>query len=139
MSNAKFCPRIGQVYAMQFCGTGSEQRGLRPGLVLQNNTGNQHSPNIIALPITSAQKKTQMPTHVSLSAKETGLKLDSTVLCENPERMSKDKIGKYITTLPDHIMKEVAKAWLLSTSAVSFLDKDELVSTWETAVELNKG
>lgn len=50
-------PQIGDVYLMRFGGCGNEQKGWRPGLVFQNNLGNQYSPNIIALPLTSAIKK----------------------------------------------------------------------------------
>ena len=56
-------PQIGEVYYMRFGGTGSEQEGFRPGLVFQNNMGNAHSPNIIALPMTSVMKKLGHPTH----------------------------------------------------------------------------
>lgn len=128
---------IGEVYFMKFEGTGSEQNGWRPGLVFQNNVGNFHSPNIIALSITSVQKKIFQPTHVFVKAEDSGLKLDSVVQCENPERMSKARIGSYITTLPEKYMKQIAAASLLATSAISYLDKDSLESVWEKAVALN--
>ena len=130
-------PLIGEVYLMKFCGSGSEQGGWRPGLVFQNNTGNAHSPNIIALPLTSSIKKTGQPTHVVVSAFDSGLSRDSMVLCENPERMSKDRIGKYLTTLPDKYMREIAAANLLATSAVSFLDIASLLEVWAASVKLN--
>ena len=63
--------------------------GWRPGVVFQNNIGNAKSPNIIALPLTTCLKKLNMPTHVLVRADESGLKKDSMVLCENPERMSR--------------------------------------------------
>lgn len=98
--------RIGDVFMMKFGGSGSEQTGWRPGLVFQNNKGNGHSPNIIALPLTSSIKKMSQPTHV-LIPRTAGLKLDSVVLCENPERMSKERIGKYITTLSPNTWKRL--------------------------------
>lgn len=55
--NKERTPRIGDVYLMRFAGDASEQTGWRPGLVFQNNIGNVHSPNIIALPLTSSIKK----------------------------------------------------------------------------------
>ena len=122
---------------MRFGGSGSEQSGWRPGLVFQNNTGNRYSPNIIALPLTSSLKKANQPTHVILSGKENGLPKDSMVLCENPERMSKERIGQYITTLPDAVMAKIAEASLLATSAVSFISPESLVSLWERACLLN--
>jgi len=130
-------PQIGEIYLMTFDGIGSEQSGIRPGLVFQNNVGNTFSPNIIALPITSASKKSGQPTHVYLSAKDTGLRVDSIVLCENPERMSKERIGGYLTRLSNEDMRRVAEANLLATSALSFLDPARLVRIWETAVALN--
>lgn len=131
-------PRIGDVYNMRFDGTASEQHGWRPGVVFQNNIGNKNSPNIIALPLTSCLKKLHMPTHVLISAADTGLKYDSIVLCENPEKMSKDKIGAYITTLSDKDMKRVAEANLMATSAISFLNPDELIDIWKKTIHLNR-
>lgn len=130
-------PQIGEIYLMKFGGEGSEQAGLRPGLIFQNNLGNMYSPNVIALPITSSLKKTGQPTHVILRASDTGLKRDSMVLCENPERLSKTKIGRYITKLSDSYMRQIAEASLLATSAISFLDADLLQSIWKRALDLN--
>ncbi len=122
---------------MRFGGSGSEQNGWRPGLVFQNNIGNRFSPNISALPLTSSLKKASQPTHVLLPADETGLPKDSMVLCENPERMSKEKLGRYLTTLPQSFMAKVAEASLLATSAISYLDLESLVSAWHQACLLN--
>jgi len=122
---------------MNFGGSGSEQSGWRPGLVFQNNVGNAHSPNIIALPLTSSIKKLGQPTHVLLRAQETGLRMDSVVLCENPERMSKERIGKFITKLPDQDMKRVTEANLLATSAIAYLDIETLMRVWRAAATLN--
>lgn len=130
-------PRIGDIYMMSFDGSGSEQGGLRPGVVFQNNTGNAHSPNLIALPLTSAIKKINLPTHVFISASDTGLLKDSIVLCENPQRMSKERLGKFITHLPDSYMKQIAVGNLIATSAISFIDLETLVKTWEKTVRLN--
>lgn len=122
---------------MKFSGSGCEQNGWRPGIVFQNNTGNSYSPNIIALPLTSSLKKIDMPTHVIIDAKASGLRKDSMVLCENPERMSKDKIGAYITTISDEYMKKIVVANLLATAAISFLEPELLLTTWQEAVALN--
>lgn len=132
-------PRIGDIYLMRFSGSGSEQSGWRPGLVFQNNTGNVYSPNIIALPLTTSIKKVSQPTHVVIYPTEGGLRKTSMILCENPERMSKDRIGQYITTLSDADMQRVAIANLLASSAISYLDADMLVSVWRQASSLNTG
>lgn len=131
-----FRPRIGEVYLMEFDGVGSEQRGWRPGVVFQNNIGNSFSPNIIALPLTSSLKKIGQPTHVVLDAEKTGLRMDSMVLCENPECISKDRVGNYITTIPKEYMKKIAEASLLATSAIIFLDRESLLSVWQRAGEM---
>ena len=130
-------PQIGDVYLMRFGGCGNEQKGWRPGLVFQNNLGNQYSPNIIALPLTSAIKKSNQPTHVVIPAEGTGLERDSMVLCENPERMSKERLGTYLTTIPKEYMSQIAVANLLATSAISFIDPDLLLSIWQKATTLN--
>lgn len=122
---------------MRFTGIGCEQSGVRPGLVFQNNTGNKFSPNIIALPLTTAMKKVGQPTHVLIRAEDGGLSRDSIVLCENPERMSKERIGEYITTVSDSDMRRIAEANLLATSAISFIDVDSLKGLWSKAVSLN--
>lgn len=136
-NNAERQPQIGDIYLMHFGGSGNEQRGWRPGLVFQNNLGNLHSPNIIALPLTSSIKKSNQPTHVVIPAEGTGLAKDSMVLCENPERMSKDRLGNYLTTIPAQYMGKVAIANLLASSAISFIDPDVLLSVWQKALALN--
>lgn len=130
-------PKIGDIYYMRFDGNGCEQSGWRPGLVFQNNVGNEFSPNIIALPLTTAIKKKAQPTHVVISASECGLKFDSMVLCENPERMSKSRIGQYITSLSDDDIARVAAANLLASSAISYIEPDVLLSLWQQAISLN--
>lgn len=131
------CPHMGEVYTMCFDGTGSTQRGWRPGVVFQNDIGNRFSPNIIALPLTSSLKKTSQPTHVVLDAEKTGLRVDSMVLCENPACIAKEMIGDYITTIPEHYMKQIAAASLLATSAIMYLDKESLLPVWQRASDLN--
>lgn len=128
---------IGDVYQMQFDGVGSEQSGWRPGVVLQNDIGNRHSPNLIALPLTSAKKNEKQPTHIKISAANSGLPRDSIVLCENPERMSKERVGKYIATLSDDYMKDIAVGSLLATGVVAFLDIEALTQVRERAATMN--
>ena len=130
-------PRIGDVYMMRFSGSGNEQTGWRPGLVFQNNTGNYFSPTLIALPFTSSIKKSEQPTHVLVPADGTGLRKDSMVLCENPERMSKDRLGAYITTLSDEYMEKIAIANLYASSAISYINPASLQEIWKQATPLN--
>lgn len=130
-------PKIGDVYVVRFDGCGSEQSGLRPGVVFQNNVGNAHSPNLIVLPMTSSLKKLSMPTHVLVKASDTELLRDSVVICENPQCISKDRLGRYITRLPAEYMQQIAAANLLATSAISYLELKDLVSLWEKSVRMN--
>lgn len=137
MSSAASNYRIGEIYLMNFSGSGCEQNGWRPGLVFQNNVGNHYSPNIIALPLTTAIKKAFQPTHVVIPSNGTGLRKDSMVLCENPERMSKERIGKFITKVPDSYMAEIAAASILASSVISFIDADTLLNLHRKAISLN--
>lgn len=129
--------RCGEIYLMDFGDAAHEQHGLRPGVVFQNNVGNIHSPNIIALPLTTALKKLNMPTHVLLRAAETGLIYDSMVLAECPKCLPKSAVGTYITTLSDVLMKKVATAHLAATAAISYLDIATLIEAREQAIRLN--
>lgn len=129
--------RIGDVVNVKFEGVGSEQQGERPALVFQNNVGNNHSPNIVVLPMTSVRKKVNQPTHVFVPKSE-GLKLDSMVLCENPQCVSKERVGDYVTTLSRKYMAKVAEASILASSVISFINNpDVLLSLWKRAVVLN--
>lgn len=133
----KRIPRLGEIYFVQFGGSGSVQSGWRPGVVFQNNAGNLHSPNVVMLPLTTSLKKLDMPTHVLLKAHDTGLLRDSVVLCENPQCIPKEQLGKYITRLSDGYMKKIAAASLLASSAISYLDVGTMMTLWQQANSLN--
>ena len=137
--NANSCriPKIGEVYLLSLQGSGSVQTGVRPGVIFQNNIGNRHSPNVVVLPLTTNLKKLAMPTHVLLWSSDTGLARDSLVLCENPQCVSKESLGRYITTLPNHYMMQIAAASILASGAISYLDPDMLHEVWRHAVNLN--
>lgn len=129
--------RIGDVYMVEFYGCGCEQQGVRPAVIFQNNVGNKYSPNVIALPMTSVMKKLGQPTHVLIRASESGLDRDSLVLCENPERVCKLRIGEYITHLSHEHMKKIAIASVLASSAISFIDERTLLAVKSKADRLN--
>lgn len=130
-------PKIGDVYMVQFDGTGSVQRGFRPAVVFSNNRGNAYSPNVVVLPLTTSLKKADQPTHVILDAVTCGLRYTSMVLCENPQSISKSMLGNYISHLNDEDMSRIAVANMIASSALSFMDLETLVGTWEIAVRLN--
>ena len=77
---------------------GSEQGGIRPVLIVQNDVGNRHSPTVIAAAITSQKDKTHLPTHIEVQAEKCGLARDSIVLLEQirtlDKRRLKDKMGE---------------------------------------------
>ena len=131
-------PIIGDVYLINLQGIGSVQSGRRPGVVFQNNTGNAHSPNLVLLPLTTSLKKLGMPTHVLVRSSDTGLARDSVVLCENPVCIPRESLGRYLTHLPDACMGRIAKAHLLATSAISFLDLESIVVILRQAKRLNR-
>lgn len=93
---------------------GSEQGGIRPVLIVQNDMGNRHSPTVIVAAITSRMKKPGMPTHVPLSAAECGLKQDSVVLMEQVRTLEKTRLTKYLGAVPPATMRRVDEALRLS-------------------------
>ena len=89
---------------------GSEQGGVRPVLVIQNNTGNIHSPTIIAAAITGYVKGKHQPTHVRLQGASCGLFRDSTVLLEQLRTLDKSRLDKYMGSVGEDKMREVDAA-----------------------------
>ena len=89
---------------------GSEQGGIRPVLIVQNDVGNKYSPTIIAAAITSKINKAKMPTHIELSANEYGLNKDSVVLLEQIRTIDKQRLKEKIGKLDMDMMSRVNKA-----------------------------
>jgi mRNA interferase MazF len=85
---------------------GSEQSGLRPVLVVQNNRGNRHSPTVVVAAISGKRKKLRLPTHVVLSA-NCGLTVPSVVLCEQLRTLDKCRLQEYIGALDTATMIDV--------------------------------
>lgn len=98
---------------------GSEQGGIRPVLVVQNDVGNKHSPTIIAAAVTSQINKAKLPTHIEISADEFGLSKDSVVLLEQIRTIDKKRLKDKIGELDDDLMSKVNKALLVSLGFVS--------------------
>ena len=71
---------------------GSEQGGIRPVLIIQNDVGNKYSPTVIAAAITSQINKAKMPTHIELAAKEYGLNKDSVILLDQIRTIDKKRL-----------------------------------------------
>ena len=97
---------------------GSEQGGVRPVLVVQNDIGNKYSPTIIAAAITSKINKAKLPTHIELSSKEYGLEKDSVVLLEQIRTIDKTRLKEKIGEITEEKMNQINKAMLISLGVV---------------------
>ena len=80
---------------------GSEQGGVRPVLIIQNDTGNKYSPTVIAAAITSQTGKAKLPTHIEISSSDNGLKADSVVLTEQIRTIDKSRLKEKIGHIED--------------------------------------
>ncbi|MBQ9411937.1 MAG: type II toxin-antitoxin system PemK/MazF family toxin [Oscillospiraceae bacterium] len=89
---------------------GSEQGGMRPVLIVQNDTGNRHSPTVIAAAITSQQGKARLPTHIELSAPSCGLSRDSVILLEQIRTIDKSRLRERMGRLDAATMNKVDNA-----------------------------
>ena len=93
---------------------GSEQGGLRPVLIVQNDTGNRHSPTVIAAAITSQTGKARLPTHIELEAKSCGLTRDSVILLEQIRTIDKSRLRERMVKLDEPVMNQVDDAIAVS-------------------------
>ena len=89
---------------------GSEQGGIRPVLIVQNDVGNRFSPTVIAAAITSQQGKARLPTHIRLNASSSGLSRDSIVLLEQIRTIDKRRLKEHMGRLDDQSMKRIDQA-----------------------------
>ena len=93
---------------------GSEQGGMRPVLIVQNDTGNRHSPTVIAAAITSQTGKAKLPTHIELIGADCGLTRDSVILLEQIRTIDKTRLRERMGKLPDAVMERVNDAIAVS-------------------------
>ena len=93
---------------------GSEQGGVRPVLIVQNDVGNRHSPTVIAAAITSQKEKAKLPTHIELSASGFGLAKDSVVLLEQIRTIDKKRLKERMGELETGDMSRVNNALSIS-------------------------
>ena len=89
---------------------GSEQGGVRPVLIVQNDVGNKYSPTVIAAAITSQINKAKMPTHIEIGAENYGLNKDSVILLEQIRTIDKQRLREKIGRLSDDLMNGVDRA-----------------------------
>ena len=93
---------------------GSEQGGVRPVLIIQNDTGNRHSPTVICAAITSKMNKAKLPTHVELDAGQYELVKDSVILLEQVRTIDKKRLKEKVCHLDCEIFKKEEEALLIS-------------------------
>lgn len=93
---------------------GSEQGGVRPVLVIQNNLGNHFSPTIIVAAITARMEKPKLPTHIGIDAKITGIDRDSVILLEQIRTIDKSRLREKVCRLNKNSMIHVDRALLVS-------------------------
>lgn len=93
---------------------GSEQGGVRPVLIIQNDIGNKYSPTVIVAAITAQIKKAKLPTHVEISAEKYGFKTDSVILLEQIRTLDKQRLTDRITKLDNEMMEKINRALEIS-------------------------
>lgn len=93
---------------------GSEQGGIRPVLIIQNDTGNKHSPTVIIAAITSKMNKAKLPTHVELDSKKYNIVKDSVILLEQLRTIDKKRLKDKVCHLDDEILTIVNEALAIS-------------------------
>ncbi len=93
---------------------GSEQGGIRPVLIVQNDIGNRHSPTVICAAITSKMHKSKLPTHVELDSNKYGVVKDSVILLEQLRTIDKKRLKDKVCTIDGDILKKVDKALVIS-------------------------
>ena len=107
--------RRGEIYYAELSPVvGSEQGGVRPVLIVQNDVGNKHSPTVIAAAITSQREKAKLPTHIELRAASCGLSRDSVVLLEQIRTIDKRRLKERMGELDAPAMSQVNNALEIS-------------------------
>lgn len=115
MEHSRNIVRRGEIYYADLSPVvGSEQGGMRPVLIVQNDVGNRYSPTVIAAAITSQQNKAKLPTHIEISAKAVGLSRNSVVLLEQIRTLDKRRLKEKMGTLDTQLMQRVDDAIAVS-------------------------
>lgn len=99
---------------------GSEQGGVRPVLVIQNDIGNKYSPTVIVAAITSQINKAKLPTHVEIIAEEYGITKDSVILLEQIRTIDKKRLKEKVGHLSDELMKKVDDGLQISFGLIEY-------------------
>lgn len=111
----KLTVRRGDIYYADLSPVvGSEQGGIRPVLIVQNDVGNKYSPTVIAAAITSRTDKSKLPTHIEVFADKYGLARDSVILLEQIRTLDKKRLKEKMGHLDDDVMNRVNDAITVS-------------------------
>ena len=105
---------------------GSEQGGIRPVVIIQNDVGNQYSPTVIAAAITSRTEKRRMPTHIRLYGCHRGLHRDSIILLEQVRTIDRARLREYIGRLNATTMRHVDHAIAVSFGLDGYLEQNSI-------------
>lgn len=98
---------------------GSEQGGVRPVLIIQNDAGNRHSPTVICAAITSRMNKAKLPTHVEISTKECDISKDSVILLEQIRTIDKQRLKEKVCHLDEKTLYRVDRALKISLELIT--------------------
>ncbi|MGI6096884.1 MAG: type II toxin-antitoxin system PemK/MazF family toxin [Dethiobacteria bacterium] len=99
---------------------GSEQGGIRPVLIIQNNVGNRYSPTVVVAAITSQINRAKLPTHVEVDAKTYNLEKDSVILLEQIRTIDKQRLQQKVTEIDEKLMSQVDEALKISLGLIDF-------------------
>ena len=111
--------RRGEIYYADLSPVvGSEQGGVRPVLVIQNDVGNKYSPTVVVCAVTSQLTKAKLPTHVELACGSSGLARDSVALLEQIRTIDKRRLKSRVGAVPHGVMQSVDRAILVSLGFV---------------------
>lgn len=115
MERSNFPVKRGEIYYADLSPVvGSEQGGMRPVLIVQNDIGNRYSPTVIAAAITSQQNKAKLPTHIEIEARTYGLSKNSVVLLEQVRTLDKKRLRERMGCLDESLMQRVDDAIAVS-------------------------
>ena len=100
---------------------GSEQGGIRPVLIIQNDIGNRHSPTVICAAITSKMNKAKLPTHIEIDAASYHIVKDSVILLEQLRTIDKSRLRDKVCHLDEGILKKIDRALMISLDLGTYL------------------
>lgn len=93
---------------------GSEQGGVRPVVIVQNDAGNLHAPTVIIIPLTASRRKPALPTHAAIPLGEAGLWRPSTALCEQVRTVEKTRLSRHLGTVSPQSLRAIERALQVS-------------------------